>query len=204
MSAGEIFLTDCLKECSWSLLHRQSEPTATRENSGQVVEWGRPYWQIACRYDNLSESAFRALTAWLARRQGGRVIFTAYRPDRPAPLLHPSMSNSGIDVADVDIDASTIDMTGLGANVLSPGDMVSYLAVSGRFWVGEVTVTATPTAGAATVSVWPPPLEPHASLLTPRVNQAIGHFQIIGQPSISEPSSRIRNVEFNARQVTFF
>jgi hypothetical protein len=202
MSAGELFLTDCLKECSWTLIERQSG-AETRDNDGQVVAWGRSYWQIVCRYDNLSDSAFRALTAWLARRKGSRVIFSAYRPDRPTPLLNSAMSNTGLGIADVDIEAATIDLTGLGSTVLSPGDMVSYLSDTGRYWIGEITVGATPTAGAATVSVWPPPQEPHASAPAPRLRQPIGHFQLVGQTEIHEPSSRLRTVAFTAKQITY-
>lgn len=201
MSAGEIFLTDGLKECSWEIIERQSEAN-TRENGGAVVTFGRPYWAMKARYENLEDSAFRALTAWLSRRKGARVTFTAYRPDRPRPVLNNAMSNSGLGIggAGVNIAASTVPLTGLSTTIISPGDMLGYSTLAGGYWVGMAQATATPSGGAATVTVWPYPQTPHG---TPNVRlyQALGEFQLMGQPSISELSSRDRTIEFSARQV---
>lgn len=201
MSAGEIFLTDGLKECTWTLMERQSDPE-TRENGGAVVTFGRPFWVMSARYDNLSETAFRLLSAWIARRKRSRVTFTAYRPDRPATLLNPAITNSGLGVSAVSIENATVSLTGLGSNVISPGDMISFYTATGGYWVGMATATATPTAGAATVSVWPPPQTPSTSPSPAvRLLQALGEFQLTGEPALSEPSSRVRSVEFTARQV---
>lgn len=199
MSAGELFLTDCLKECSWSLNERQSE-AETRENGGQVVSLGRPFWSMQARYDNLDIDQFRALTAWLARRKRSSVSFTAWRPDRPTLALNSSITNSGLGVSAVSISGGTVSLTGLSTNVISPGDMIGFSTLAGGYWVGEATATASPTAGAATVNVWPYPQTPHG---TPNVRllKALGEFQLVGEPSIREPSNRIRSVEFNARQV---
>lgn len=199
MSAGELILTDCLKECTWSLMHRQSD-AETRANGGSVVTFGRPFWVIRARYDNMDDSTFRALTAWIARRDRSRVTFTAWRADRPALTLNSAISNSGLGVSAVDASASTVSLTGLGSNVISPGDMVGFSTLAGGYWVGEATALATPSGGAATVSVKPYPQTPHG---TPNVRllKALGEFQLVGEPSISEPSSRIRSVEFSARQV---
>lgn len=201
MSAGEAILTDCLKECSWRLSERQSD-AETRENGGQVVTWGRPFWMLTARYENLSDTAFRALTAWIARRKRSRVTFTAWRADRPALALNASITNSGLGIggAGVSIVNSTVPLTGLGSNVISPGDMIGYSTLAGGYWVGEATATATPTAGAATVSVWPYPQTPHG---TPNVRllKALGEFQLVGEPNIREPSSRVRSLEFEAHQV---
>lgn len=199
MSAGELFLTDCLKECTWTLMERQSD-AETRENGGAVVTFGRPYWTLRARYENLSDSAFRALTAWIARRRRSRYSFTAYRADRPGLLLNSSITNSGLGVSSVSIASATVSLTGLGTNVISPGDMIGFSTLAGGYWVGEATASATPTAGAATVSVWPPPQTPHG---TPNVRllQALGEFQLMGEPALTEPSSRIRALEFSARQV---
>lgn len=199
MSAGEAFLTDCLKDCSWTLIERQSDPE-TRENGGSVVTFGRPYWVMSARYDNLSDEGFRSLTAWLARRKRSRVTFTAWRPDRPALLLNSSISNSGLGVSAISIASATASLTGLSTNVISAGDMIGFSTLAGGYWVGQATANATPSAGAATVSVWPPPQTPHG---TPnvRLNKPLGEFQLVGDASVSEPSSRIRAVEFSARQV---
>lgn len=200
MSAGEFIITDRLKECTWTLNERQSE-AETRENGGQVVSLGRPYWSLNMRYENLENDGFRTLTAWLARRKRSRVSFTSHRADRPAPQLDPTrISNSGLGVSAIDISTGTVSLTGMGTTVISPGDMISFITLAGGYWVGEATATAIPTAGAATINVWPYPQTPHG---TPNVRlyYALGEFQIVGEPSIREPSSRIRSVEFSARQV---
>lgn len=199
MSAGELFLTDKLKECTWTLNERQTD-AETRENGGQVVALGRPFWSLTARYENLTDTDFRTLTAWLARRKRSRVSFTAWRPDRPALALNSSITNSGLGVSAVSISGGTVSLTGLSTNVISPGDMIGFSTLAGGYWVGMATATATPTAGAATVNVWPYPQTPHG---TPNVRllKALGEFQLIGEPSIREPSSRVRSLEFTARQV---
>lgn len=199
MSAGEAFLTDCLKTCTWSLAERQSE-AETRENGGSVVALGRPYWVIDAQYENLDDAGFRALTAWLARRKRSRVSFTAWRPDRPALLLNSSISNSGLGVSAVSISGATVSLTGLSTNVISAGDMLGFSTLAGGYWVGMATANATPSAGAATVSVWPPPQTPHGTPSV-RLNKPLGEFQLVGDPSMSEPSSRNRSLSFSARQV---
>lgn len=199
MSAGELILTDCLKECTWTLNERQSE-AETRENGGQVVALGRPFWSLQARYDNLDIDQFRALTAWLARRKRSRVSFTAWRADRPALALNSSITNSGLGVSAVSISGGTVSLTGLGTNVISPGDMIGFSTLAGGYWAGEATATASPTAGAATVNVWPYPQTPHGTPAV-RLLKALAEFQLVGEPSIREPSNRIRSVEFNARQV---
>jgi hypothetical protein len=199
MSAGELFLTDKLKECTWSLVERQSD-AETRENGGQVVSLGRPYWMMTARYDNLDLETFRQLSAWVVRRKRSRVTFTAWRPDRPALALNSSITNSGLGVSSVNISGGTVTLTGLGSNVISPGDMIGFSTLAGGYWVGEATATAAPSAGSATVSVWPYPQTPHG---TPNVRllKALGEFQLVGEPSSREPSSRVRSIEFTARQV---
>jgi hypothetical protein len=199
MSAGELFLTDKLKECTWTLNERQTD-AETRENGGQVVALGRPFWSLTARYENLTDTDFRTLTAWLARRKRSRVSFTAWRPDRPALALNSSITNSGLGVSAVSISGGTVSLTGLSTNVISPGDMIGFSTLAGGYWVGEATATATPTAGAATVNVWPYPQTPHG---TPNVRllKALGEFQLVGEPTLREPSSRVRSLEFTARQV---
>jgi len=199
MSAGEVFLTDCLKECTWTLVERQSE-AETRENGGSIVALGRPYWAMTAQYEHLDDTAFRLLTAWIARRKRARVSFTAWRPDRPAPVLAPSITNSGLAISGISIAASTISLTGLSTNVISPGDMLGYSTLAGGYWVGMATATAVPTTGAATVNVWPPPQTEHGTE-NMRLLKALGEFQLVGDPSMSETSSRTRSLSFNARQV---
>lgn len=199
MSAGELILTDCLKDCSWALQEMQTSPMS-RSGGAPVVSFGRPFWTLRARYENLSESAFRELTAWISRRQRSRYSFTAWRPDRPTTALNSSITNSGLGISSVSIGGGTVGLTGLGTNVISPGDMLGFSTLAGGYWVGEALATATPTAGAATVSVWPYPQTPHG---TPNVRllKALGEFQLDGTPDVTENADRTRSVSFTATQV---
>lgn len=200
MSQGEIFLTDRLKEAVWTLNQRQSAP-GSRDGGGAVVTYGRPFWTLSLRYENLDDAAFRQLSGWIARRDGARVTFTAYRPSRPRPLLAPSQSNAGLGVSSVNASASTVSLTGLGSTVISPGDMIGFYTSTSGYWIGEAVATATPSGGAATVTVKPYPQTPHASTPNVRLYQAIGEFQLSGLPQITEPHDGRRNVAINAVQV---
>lgn len=202
MSAGEAIISDRLKELTWTLVERQSA-AETRDGGGAVVTWGRPYWTIRARYEfgPQDDAAHRALTAWLSRRKGARVSFTAYRADRPAPVLAPGITNSGLGVSAVSISNGTVTLTGLGSTQISPGDMVGFYTASSGYWVGEATASASPSGGTATVSVWPYPQAPHGSTPNVRLLQALGEFQLIGPPSLSETSERRRAVAFEAKQV---
>jgi len=219
MSQGEIFLTDRLKDSSWRLAHRQSAPFGRQ--TGQVIVYGASYWTASFRYENLDEAGLRALSAWLARRQGSRVTFTAYRPSRATPLSGAD-SNAGIGVSSVNTAASTLVMTGL-AVALTPGDMVSYYTAASGYYCGEVVATtlvldadwflfsgAWDEAGewvdgaswdfSQTVTVSPAPVTANASPQA-RVYQALAEFQMDGQPTISEPHDKRYAVSFSARQV---
>lgn len=202
MSAGEIILTHRLRELTWTLVERQSA-AETRDGGGTVVTWGRPYWTIRARYEYgpRDDEDFRALSAWIARRKGSRVTFTAFRADRSAPVLAPSQSNSGLGVSAVNVGASTVSLTGMGSTILSPGDMVGFYTSTSGYWVGEVTAQATPSAGAATVSVYPAPQSPHGSTPNVRLLQALGEFQLVGGAVITETAERRRSLAFEARQV---
>lgn len=197
MSAGEIFLTDRLKECSWVLVPRQSVPFGRQ--AGQVVTYGQPFWTAQLRYENLSETGLRALSAWIARREGARVTFTAFRPTRRRPSSGLS-SNSGLGISAVDTGASTISLTGLSTNAMQPGDMVSYFTAANGYFCGEVVSVGSLSAGAQTVTVRPAPVAAHASPQV-RVVEALAEFQLDGEIAISEPHDRRYAVSFNARQV---
>lgn len=196
MSAQEIFLTDRLKDCSWNLQHRQSAPFGRQ--GGQVITYGQPYWMASFRYENLSASALRALSAWIARRKGASVSFTAYRPARVSPA-NGATSNSGLGISAVSSSAGTIGLTGLSA-ALAPGDMVSYATLAGGYFCGEVVSAGAISTGAQTVTVVPAPVAVHGTPQA-RVYQAVAEFQLDGTPQITEPHDRRYNVSFSARQV---
>lgn len=198
MAQGEILLFDKLKELTWNLVEVTSAPRS-RFGGGQVITYGEPYWTISGRYEGLSESDFRALSALFIRRAGPRYTFTAYRPSMQAPLLAPFMSNSGLGISGVSRSGATVSMTGLGSNVISAGDMLGYYTANSGYYVGQATALATPSGGAATIAVWPPPQTPHATPQA-RLKQALGEFQIVSsQPS--EPYSKRYSLSFEAEQV---
>jgi hypothetical protein len=197
MSAGEIFLTDRLKDCSWTLIPRQSTPFGRQ--AGQVVSYGQPYWAAQFRYENLDEAGLRALSAWLARREGARVTFTAYRPTRARPSSGLA-SNSGVGISAINTGASTISLTGLSTNAMAPGDMVSYFTAASGYYCGEVVSVGSLSSGAQTVTVKPAPVALNASPQV-RIVEALAEFQIDGEAAISEPHDRRYGVSFSARQV---
>lgn len=197
MSQGEIFLTDRLKDCSWTLVPRQSVPFGRQ--AGQVISYGQPFWVAQFRYENLDEAGLRALSAWLARREGARVTFTAYRPTRAQPSSGVA-SNSGIGISAINTGASTIALTGLSTNAMQPGDMVSYYTAAGGYYCGEVVAVGSLSAGAQTVTVKPAPVALNASPQV-RIVEALAEFQLDGEAAISEPHDRRYGVSFTARQV---
>lgn len=198
MSQGEIFLTDRLKDCSWTLVPRQSVPFGRQ--TGQVIRYGQPYWAAQFRYENLSETGLRAMSAWLARREGARVTFTAYRPTRARPLSGLS-SNSGIAIFDVSTANSTLSLSGLGSNAIAPGDMVSYYTAANGYYCGEVVSVSSLSSGNQTVTVSPAPVAINGSTPNVRLVQALAEFQLDGEATISEPHDRRYAVSFSARQV---
>ena len=198
MSAGEIFLTDRLKDCSWSLMHRQSAPFARQ--TGQVIVYGSAFWNASFRYENLSETGLRALSAWIARREGARNSFTAYRPTRRLPASGLA-SNSGVGISAISTANSTISLSGLGSNAMIAGDMVGYYTAALGYYCGEVVSVGSLSAGAQTVTVSPAPVAVHGSTPNVRVVDALAEFQIEGQPTISEPHDLRYAVSFSARQV---
>jgi hypothetical protein len=198
MSQGEIFLTDRLKDCSWFLSPRQSVPFGRR--GGQVITYGQPYWSAQFRYENLDEAGLRAMSAWIARREGARYTFTAYRPTRKLPASGLA-SNSGVGIASISTINSTVSLTGLSTNAMVPGDMVSYYTAALGYYCGEIVSVGTLSGGAQTVTVRPAPVTVNVSTPDVRVVEAVCEYQLDGEVRISEPYDRRYAVSFAARQV---
>jgi hypothetical protein len=200
MSAGEAILTDGLKELVWDLVPRQSAPE-TRANGGAVVTFGRPVWAIRARYEGMSQDSLRALLAWIGRRQGARVTFTAWDPVRKTPMLAPGQINDFLDVSAISVINSTVTLTGMESTVISPGDMVGFYTATSGYWVGQATASVSPSGGASTIPVEPYPQTPHASTPNARLLRALGEFQLSGRPDISASVDRRYSVSFDALQV---
>jgi len=201
MSQGEFILSNYLKELTWSPPEERQSDADQRGGSGQVITFGRPYWRIRFIYDNQNDAAYRAQTAWLARRKGSRVTFTANRPGMRKPLLAPGMTNEGLSVVAVNIAAGTVTIGGLGTNPISAGDMLSYYTANSGYWVGQALADAAPVTGQAVISVHPPPQTPHASTPVPRLVDAIGEFKLVGRIQNTERHTRRASVSFEAVQV---
>jgi hypothetical protein len=200
VSSQELFPTNFLKLNSWYFDEKQSGGDS-RDGNGWVVELGTGLWMVTLRYENLTDAAMRALTAFVARRRGKAVTCTIVRTDRKAPLMAPSMTNSGLTVNSIDEDAKTVTMSGLGSNAISSGDMLSYKTNMNGFFIGEITADATPSSGVATLHVNTPPITPHASAPAPRLREAYGEFMMEGPPEILEPFDRRRIVGLKMKQV---
>jgi hypothetical protein len=197
LSQGEIFLTDRLKDSSWNLAHRQSTPFGRQ--TGQVITYGQPFWMATFRYENLSEAGLRSLSGWLARREGSRVTFTAFRPTRRKPA-GGATANTGVTIASIDVATGVIDLTGL-PHALQAGDMFSYYTAANGYHCGEISLVTGFGSGAQSIQTKPGPVTAHASSPAPRIVEALAEFQLEGQPQISEPHDRRYSVQFTARQV---
>jgi hypothetical protein len=197
MSQGELFLTDRLKDCSWTLIPRQSAPYARQ--TGQVITYGQPYWVAQFRYENLDLAGLRLLSAWIARREGARFTFTAFRPTRRIPASGVT-TNSGVGIGSVSTANSTISLTGLSTFSMQAGDMVSYFTAASGYYCGEIVAVGTLSGGNQTVTVRPAPVTPNAAPQA-RIVEALAELQLDGQIAINEPHDRRYAVSFSARQV---
>lgn len=199
MSEGELFPTDFLKECSFTLVEQQSQPGA-RSNSGKTVVYGDPYWKMRCRYENLTDAAFRKLSAFLARRQGAGVSFRAYRTDRPAPIKGAAFN------VKPEFDASPTEGTAIrvknAVGRISEGDMVSYLADDATIHLAEVTSVQEIEGGVSVLGCWPYPVTPYGDAPSLSFIKPTAEFKMIGGYQIGEPYDGRRSVSFEAEQIT--
>lgn len=201
MSQGEIILTDKLKDLTWEPPEERQSEQNQRGGNDQVVTFGRPFWRIRASYDGLDDAGYRALTAWLARRKGSRVTFTAFRPSRRRPLLAPALTNSGLTVVAVNVSGGTVTIGGVGTTAISAGDMVGFYTTAGGYWVGEATAAASPSGGQVIIPVHPYPQAAHASTPNPRLFEALGEFKLVGRPQNTERPTKRHSVSFEAIQV---
>lgn len=192
MSSGELFLTKGLKSCNWRLEQRQTAQFS-RSGSSQIITLGRPFWRVEFEYENLVDADYRALTAWLSRRKGGEINFSAYRPDREAPL-NGSASTS----ATISTSSDEITVTPSPAADLILGDMIAYTTADSTRFVGEITEIVSAPNNTQVVKTEPPALE-YGS--TPSLGRAYGLFRVEPDSiTVSEPYDITKRVRFTARQ----
>lgn len=191
----EPFLTAGLKNCTWQLKQRNTTQFGL-SGSNQVITKGRPYWHASFEYENMLDQDFRALTAWIARRNGQEFTFSAYRPGREAPLGYEPTATASYSV---NVSGGYIDLdTNQGDGVMSAGDMVSYTDSAGRSYIGEIVSATETSANDFRCEMRPPPTT-YAS--AGAIVSASGAFVL--QPdsvSMSTPFDIKKRVSFTARQ----
>lgn len=181
---------------------QQQNSSRSRGSPPQVVSWGRPLWQVAISFQNLNDTKYGNIKAQLALCDGGANTILVCDRRRVAPRQAPSMSNSGVGLGTVDASASTVVFTGVSTNKFSAGDMIGYRTATNGYYLGMVTADANPSSGSVTLSVYPPPRTPHASVPAPKVNAATGEFQLQGAPQLSGSFDRSKGgVSFTLLEV---
>lgn len=175
MSAGELILTNKLVNMSMVLRHNESAPFGNAGNAA-VVTHGPSRWLLNVETERLSQADARLWRAWTSRRGGGRT-FTAWDLHRINPAVTPLTADGSIAIT-VDSAASTIELTGVGVDAISIGDMVSYRTLNNGFCLLEAQEAASPASGVVEFEVRPRPLTPHASVPAVRRVQALGEFRI--------------------------
>ena len=189
MADNEIFLTDGLKRAEFEIQHDQSV-NVNRQGQAQVLKISPPVWKISLSYENLSDASYRALTAWLSRRDGAVSAFEAYRPDRK----EPSGGATSVTAFSVNVSTSELTITTNGA-ALTVGDMVAYDTASGRYF-GEVTNVA-----GSVYTVYPPLTSAAAGTPNATISEAKGRFRIdVKSVRVTEPFEPKKAVQFSAIQ----
>lgn len=194
--ASETMPYDGLKRCDWRVVQRQTLPF-TQGGGGAVIEMGEPYWMIDCAYDNLSDAKFRAVTAFLGRRNGAIVPFRAYRADRQKPL---NISNPQALIVSIAEQSAGI-MRVTGTSKLLAGDMIAYKTITGARHIGEIIEVIASPADTTDFRLHPFASTPHAGGEV-QIYRAEALFTIEPDSvAISEPYDKRRGVTFTARQL---
>lgn len=194
---NEIMLTDGLKSCTWQPNLRQNDIT-TRGGDSLSVELGPPFWTVSFRYENLRPASWRLQTAWMNRRNGSSVPFTAFRPSRRYPANHPSTDNSGLALSAYN---STTGAITLNKGNMAIGDMVSWIDSNDAQFVGEIKEVDAVSGVSTTFKTFPFARQPNGISASPRIFEAVGRFRIV--PSSVRPEDRndkIYSISFDARQ----
>lgn len=194
---SETFPVAGLKACEWVPTFRQTSQI-TNGGGGGGIEMGEPYWVMNCSYANLTDAEFRAVTSFLARRQGNLVPFRAYRPDRQNPL---NIANAGaLSPSISEVSAGVMQIT-TGTDKLAEGDMVAYQTSAGARFVGEIDEVLSTQTNSIQCRCTPFAPTPNG---TPdlQIYRAEGLFRLVPDSvSTTEPHDRRRAVSFSARQV---
>ena len=205
MSAQELILTDGLVTCEITPESPFQSASTTNSGASIVVEYGPTVrWRLrAATHDSLSREDYGAWEAWIARRKGAAVSFTAYRlyRARPAGDAIIKVDNSKFSLSSISAANSTVTISTSTSVTFKPGDLLSYKAASGGYWLGMVTAK-TNGAASQTINVTPAPVTAHASPDF-RATRAIGEFRLDGAPRLVDDwKTKTRSVSFEAIQVS--
>lgn len=199
MSAGELILTDALQVCDMSLRHNQSR-RMTNSGASAVVVYGPARWFLRAETEFLDMAQARNWSAWLARRKGGAVTFTAWRIMRGYPAGAIGADEGVAVLSSINTGASTIAIGSAGAYQARKGDMVSFRTAANGYWLGEVTGDVNASGGAATLAVEPRPRTQHASTPALRRVKALAEFELTTDLDPWEDYTS-RRLSFEAMQV---
>lgn len=199
MSAGELIPCRGIVGADWQPMNQQATPE-TLSGESDVLELGPSYWVVDFEVECPTREDFDTWSAFLARRGGAAVTFTAPRTFRKLPRDPSVLSDSGVSLTSIDIGARTITLGGVGASKAYAGDMVSYRTLGGGYYIGQVQADTTAVGGSITLLVWPEPAAKNAVAPLPRRIEALGEFRLDGAPRWSGEWRR-RGVRFTAKQV---
>jgi len=199
MSAGELIPCRGIVGAEWQPVNQQAAPE-TLAGESDVLELGPSYWVVDFEVECPTREDFDTWSAFLARRSGAAVTFTAPRTFRKLPRDPLILSDSGVSLPVVNSSGGTITLSGVGTGKAYAGDMVSYRTANNGYYIGQVQYDATPSGGSITLSVWPEPMAKHATTPSPRRIEALGEFRLDGAPRWSGEWRR-RGVRFTAKQV---
>lgn len=186
----------------WQLLHPQTASYSASARS-TVLELGEPYWtvDVTVTLAQLSMKDYvHAWSAWWRRRRGQAVSFTMPRHFRRNGFS-PHSDDSALQVLAYDDVNSTVTLkSGTDDYAVNLGDMIGYFTKKGSFYIAEVVVGAESVGGQVTISVEPPPYEPHPTDANPRRIDALGEFRLIDAVDWQE-AYKDNELSFQARQL---
>jgi hypothetical protein len=145
------------REWGWKLIANGSDWTSPFDSGGQTLEFPGTRWWCTISYEELRESDWRILDAWLARMRGmsGRALFPMIQAEEPRGLATGTPVVSG--AAQTGRSLVTAGWTASTAGILLTGDYFSVPTDSGPE-LKIITADADSDADGKTTLRFEPPL----------------------------------------------